>query len=60
MEPAERLPPIHGDPELIGHPEGNRRWRDIFRRAVIEANRVAAEEAAAQSEADAAVQASSR
>jgi len=59
MESPERLPPIHGDPELIGHPEGNRRWRNIFRRAVVEANRVAAaEEASAQAEADAAAQAS--
>ena len=60
MESPNRLPPIHGDPELIEDQEGNRRRRDIFRRAVIEGNRVAAEEAAAQAEADAAAQASSR
>jgi len=59
MESPRRLPPIHGDPELIEHRDGNTRHRDVFRRAVIEGNRVAAEEAAAQAEADAAAQASS-
>jgi hypothetical protein len=35
-EPHKPVPPLHGDPLLVAHLEGNKRWLARYRKAVSE------------------------
>lgn len=41
MASGNPVPPFHGDPELVDHPEGNKYYLEKHRLAVINANRAA-------------------